>query len=200
MSEERANSRRPTSEASVAPAEDASLPPVSSRARDCERAEVRSTSGPGASEVVTVRMHRDGIAALTEVQRHLGGSRSDGVRQAVHIVAEALSDAASIDAAEKSLAKRLAARRPIVVEADESVLADVRKALQEVADRYSRQAFLFQKLGNNWNQIAKVANSGGRVDPDALRGVERALDRLASVMERDAKRDATVTVKLREVL
>ncbi|TJY67337.1 MobC family plasmid mobilization relaxosome protein [Arthrobacter sp. CAU 1506] len=200
MSEERANSRRPTSEASVAPAEDASLPSVSRRARDGERDEVRSTSGPGASEVVTVRMHRDGIAALTEVQRHLGGSRSDGVREAVQIVAEALSDAASIDAAEKSLVKRLAARRPIVVEADESVLADVREALREVADRYSRQAFLFQKLGNNWNQIAKVANSGGRVDPDALRGVERALDRLASVMERDAKRDATVTVKLREVL
>ncbi|NKX52061.1 hypothetical protein HER39_16105, partial [Arthrobacter deserti] len=87
---------------------------------------MRSTSAPGAGEVVTVRMHRDGIAALTKVQRHLGGSRSDGVRQAVQIVAEALSDAASIDTAQKSLAKRLAARRPVVVQADGSVLADIR--------------------------------------------------------------------------
>ncbi|WP_197277853.1 hypothetical protein [Arthrobacter alpinus] len=161
---------------------------------------MRSTSSTGASEVVTVRMHRDGIAALTEVQRQLGGSRSDGVRQAVQIVADALSDATSINAAQKSLSKRIAARRPVVVKADESVLADLRDSLREVAERYSRQAFLFQKIGNNWNQIVMVANSGGRVDADAIRGVERALDRLAVVMERDAKRDATVSVKLLEAL
>ncbi|ALE93756.1 hypothetical protein AOC05_17840 [Arthrobacter alpinus] len=200
MSEARANSGCPTSEVSVALAEDATLPPVSRRAGDGERAEVRSTSSTGASEVVTVRMHRDGIAALTEVQRQLGGSRSDGVRQAVQIVADALSDATSINAAQKSLSKRIAARRPVVVKADESVLADLRDSLREVAERYSRQAFLFQKIGNNWNQIVMVANSGGRVDADAIRGVERALDRLAVVMERDAKRDATVSVKLLEAL
>lgn len=199
MSEERANSGRPTSAVSVASAEDAALPPVSPRSGGGERAGVRSTSSPGASDVVTVRMHRDGIAALTEVQRLLGGSRSDGVRQAVQIVAEALSGATSINAAQKSLTKRLAARRPVVVKADETVLADVVDLLREVADRYSRQAFQFQKIGNNWNQIAKVANAGGSIDPDALRSVERALDRLARTMERDAKRDATVTVKLREV-
>ncbi|WP_146238791.1 plasmid mobilization relaxosome protein MobC [Arthrobacter livingstonensis] len=199
MSEERANSGRPTSAVSVASAEDAELPPVSRRSGGGERAEVRSTSSPGASEVVTVRMHRDGIAALTEVQRLLGGSRSDGVRQAVQIVAEALSDASSINAAQKSLTQRLAARRPVVVKADESVLTDVRDMFREVAERYSRQALLFQKIGNNWNQIVKVANSGGLVDADALRGVERALDRIALVMERDAKRDETVVTKLREV-
>lgn len=200
MSEARGNSGRPTSTVSGAPAEDAVLPPVRRRAGDGERAEVRSTSSPGASEVVTVRMHRDGIAALTEVQRQLGGSRSDGVRHAVQIVADALSDATSINAAQKSLSKRIAARRPVVVRADDSVLADVREALREVAERYSRQAFLFQKIGNNWNQIVKVANSGGLVDTNAIRGVERALDQLAVVMERDAKRDATVSVKLWEVL
>lgn len=200
MSEERVNSRRPTSETSAAPAKDAELPPVSRRSGDGERADARSTSSPGASEVVAVRMHSDGITALTEVQRQLGGSRSDAVRQAVGIVAEALSDASSIDAAEKSLTKRLAARRPVVVEADELVLVDVRDGLRQVADRYSQQAFQFQKIGNNWNQIAKVANSGGGVDTDALLGVERALDQLAREMARDAKRDAKFAVKLREVL
>lgn len=200
MSEERANSGRPTGEVSVAPAQEPELPPVSRRSGDGERADGRSTLSPGASEVVAVRMHSDALTALTEVQRHLGGSRSDAVRQAVEIVAEALSDSSSIDVAESSLTKRLAAQRPVIIKADEIVLSDVRDGLRDVADRYSQQAFQFQKIGNNWNQIAKVANSGGGVDADALRGVQRALDRLAWEMARDAKRDAKIAPKLREVV
>lgn len=192
MREERTNTRRPTSEASE-------LPSVSRRPGDGERVDERSTSLPGASEIVAVRMHSDGLAALAEVQRHLGGNRSEVVRQAVQIVAEALTSSSSIDAAERSLTKLLAARRPLVINTDPVALGHLREGLREIADRYSQQTFQFQKIGNNWNQIAKVANSGAGVDADALRGVQRALDRLAWEMERDAKRDAQIAAKLREV-
>ncbi|WP_417219575.1 plasmid mobilization relaxosome protein MobC [Arthrobacter sp.] len=140
------------------------------------------------------------MAAINVVQRHLGGSKSDVLRQSVVIVAEALSDAASIDVAARSLPKLLAVRGPVIVEVDEGVLADVRNTLREVAERYTRQAFLLQKIGNNWNQIAKVANSGAQVDADAMRGVERALELVARVMDRDAQRDAMLATKLLEML
>lgn len=199
MIEVRVNSGCPTGAVSGAPAEDAALPPVSCRGGGGAGQGVRSTTAAGPTEVVSVRMHRGGMAALSLVQRQLGGSKSDVLRQAVEIVAAVLADSASIDAAAKSLPKLLAARRPVVSEVEEGVLVDVRDMLRAVAEQYSRQAFQFQKIGNNWNQITKVANSGAPVDADAMRGVARALERVAQAMERDAQRDAKLAAKLQEV-
>ena len=72
--------------------------------------------------------------------------------------------------------------------------------MRELAERYSQQSFQFQKIGNNWNQVTKLAHVGEHVDRDAVLGVGRALNHLAVVMERDAKRDANLVSKLREVL
>ncbi|MGG5753820.1 MobC family plasmid mobilization relaxosome protein [Zafaria sp. Z1313] len=87
-----------------------------------------------------------------------------------------------------------------MVEVDGGAVAELKEGLQKVAERYTRQAFQLQKIGNNVNQIAKVANARGEVDADAVRSVERAIDRLSGAMEQDAKRDSAVSMKLGEVL
>lgn len=152
-----------------------------------------------ATGIVTVRMRKDETDALAEVQRQLGGSRSDAVRQAVQIVAGALADAPSIKATDRALRKRLTARVPVEVNADPTALEGIRDGLREVAERYSAQTFEFQKIGNDWNWIVRIAEADGTVDPDALAAIRRALERLASAMERDAKRDAGLATTLGEL-
>ena len=164
-----------------------------------ESGNVRSTAATGAREVVAVRLSTDELAALDVLREQLGGSRSDALRAAVVAVAETLSSG-RIDTLDKRLAKAVAVRQPRVVNANDAVLVELRDAMRELAERYSQQSFQFQKIGNNWNQITKLTHAGERVDADAVLGVGRSLDRLADAMERDAKRDARIVNKLREVL
>ena len=164
-----------------------------------ESGNARSAAATGAREVVAVRLSTDELAALDVLREQLGGSRSDALRAAVVAVAETLSSG-RIDTLDKRLAKAVAVRQPRVVNANDAVLEELRDAMRELAERYSQQSFQFQKIGNNWNQITKLAHAGERVDADAVLGVGRSLDRLADAMERDAKRDARIVNKLREVL
>ena len=164
-----------------------------------ESGNARSAAATGARAVVAVRLSTDELAALDVLREQLGGSRSDALRAAVVAVAETLSSG-RIDTLDKRLAKAVAVRQPRVVNANDTVLAELRDAMRELAERYSQQSFQFQKIGNNWNQITKLAHAGERVDADAVLGVGRSLDRLADAMERDAKRDARIVNKLREVL
>lgn len=164
-----------------------------------ESGNARSAAATGAREVVAVRLSTDELAALDVLREQLGGSRSDALRAAVVAVAETLSSG-RIDTLDKRLAKAVAVRQPRVVNANDAVLVELRDAMRELAERYSQQSFQFQKIGNNWNQITKLAHAGERVDADAVLGVGRSLDRLADAMERDAKRDARIVNKLREVL
>lgn len=164
-----------------------------------ESGNARSAAATGAREVVAVRLSTDELAALDVLRQQLGGSRSDALRAAVVAVAETLSSG-RIDTLDKRLAKAVAVRQPRIVNANDAVLVELRDAMRELAERYSAQSFQFQKIGNNWNQITKLAHAGERVDADAVLGVGRSLDRLADAMERDAKRDARIVNKLREVL
>lgn len=164
-----------------------------------ESGNARSAAATGAREVVAVRLSTDELAALDVLREQLGGSRSDALRAAVVAVAETLSSG-RIDTLDKRLAKAVAVRQPRIVNANDAVLVELRDAMRELAERYSAQSFQFQKIGNNWNQITKLAHAGERVDADAVLGVGRSLDRLADAMERDAKRDARIVNKLREVL
>lgn len=164
-----------------------------------ESGNARSAAATGAREVVAVRLSTDELAALDVLREQLGGSRSDALRAAVVAVAETLSSG-RIDTLDKRLAKAVAVRQPRIVNANDTVLEELRDAMRELAERYSQQSFQFQKIGNNWNQITKLAHAGERVDADAVLGVGRSLDRLADAMEADAKRDARIVNKLREVL
>lgn len=164
-----------------------------------ESGNARSAAATGAREVVAVRLSTDELAALDVLREQLGGSRSDALRAAVVAVAETLSSG-RIGTLDKRLAKAVAVRQPRVVNANDTVLGELRDAMRELAERYSAQSFQFQKIGNNWNQITKLAHAGERVDADAVLGVGRSLDRLNDAMETDAKRDARIVNRLREVL
>lgn len=171
-----------------------------------ESGKARSAVATGKREVVAVRLSPDELAVLDLLREQLSKSstgapltRSDALREAIVTVGEALS-AGRIATLDTRMAKAIAVRQPRVVDADERVLEELRDAMRELAERYSGQAFQFQKIGNNWNQITKLAHAGERVDADAVHGVGRSLDRLADAMERDAKRDARIVNKLREVL
>ncbi|GAA4195514.1 hypothetical protein GCM10022219_20670 [Microbacterium oryzae] len=209
MNDEVVNMGRPTREGNGTPVEEPSRPHPSPSAGEGSVVEERSDEATPASKLVPVRMRRDELAALDEVQRHLGVNQSDALRRSVLLVAAALAATPSADPAERTLARRLAKkltpRQPPVV-SDKALLADIRDRLAEVAHRYQQQAFQLQKIGNNWNQIVKVLHAlkntrgmfAGMLAPleSAIHGVDRALIDLESRMTRDAERDAEISEKL----
>lgn len=144
-------------------------------------------------------MRQEELTALNEVRRHLGGSRSDAVRQAVEIVAAALSDSASLEAVERTLGKRLASRRPVTIEVDPDLANEVREALDSVARRYADQTLELQKIGNDWSLLVKIASAGVAVNTDALRGIERQLTEMSATMSRQAQSDAKLANKVAAV-
>lgn len=154
-------------------------------------ADARSAATSGAREVVAVRLSSSELAALDEVREQLGGSRSDALRASVTSVHEALASG-SVDKVDDVLAKRMSHRRSVALHEDSEALVALRESLQEVAKRYAEQSFQLQRIGNNFNQIVKLANSGEAVPADAVNRVGRALEDLLREMRRDARRDAAV--------
>ncbi|MDR6144109.1 hypothetical protein QE375_003663 [Microbacterium foliorum] len=155
--------------------------------------------GEGEQAVVAVRMSANQLAGLTEIQRHLGGSRSDAVRYAVEIVANTLSDAAGLETLDRVLGNRLASRRPVTVNVDPAVANEVRHALDSVARRYAEQAIALQRVGNDWNLLTNLAVTGTSIDTDALRAIERQLTEISSTMSRQARSDADLAIKTASV-
>lgn len=182
MIEERVNMERPTS--SEVHADQAGAESVLASASEASgEPGARATHvAAGKRTVVAVRLSDDALAALDEVREQLGGSRSDALRASVEAVHEALASG-RVDRLDKTLAKSVAARRPVVRGADEALIAEQNEASREVAERYSDAAFQLQKIGNNWNQLVKLAHVGERVDADAMDHVARALERLARALE-----------------
>lgn len=157
---------------------------------------MREPAVDGEQTVVAVRMNAGQLAALSEVQRHLGGNRSDAVRSAVESVAQTLSDAAGVETIDRVLGNRLASRRPVTVNVDPAVAHDVRHALDSVARHYAEQAMTLQRVGNDWNLLAKLAASGSPISTDALRAIERRLTEISSTMSRQARSDAKLATKV----
>ena len=153
----------------------------------------------GEQAVVAVRMDATQLAALSEIQRHLGGNRSDAVRNAIEIVAKTLSDAAGLETLDRVLGNRIAARRPITVNVDRAAANEVRRALDGVASGYAEQTIALQQVGNDWNLLAKLAAAGASIDTDALRAIERRLAEISSTMSRQARSDAKLATKVASV-
>lgn len=154
-------------------------------------ADARSAATSAAREVVAVRLSTEELAALDEVREQLGGSRSDALRASVTSVHEALASG-SVDKVDDVLAKRMSHRRSVALHEDSAALVALRESLQDVSKRYAEQAFQLQRIGNNWNQIVKLANSGEAVPVDAVNRVGRVLEELLKAMKRDAQRDSSV--------
>ena len=143
---------------------------------------VRSAKDGGPTEMVTVRLASEYVAALGRVRQQLGGSRSDAIRGAIEVVDEALRSP-SLGAIEQRLLKAVAARRPTTVSVDEDVLGELVDAVTELAAAYRSLSFQNQKIGNNHNQMVKLGNSGRVVDSDAVAAVGRELAGLTTALE-----------------
>lgn len=194
------NRERPTSSEDVAAAAQASdTAQAGPSGATGAPADARGAATTGAREVVAVRLSAAELAALDVLREQLGGSRSDALRAAVGAVHDALQSG-SVDRVDAVLEKRLAQRRRAALHEDPAVLGELREALQDVSKRYAEQAFQLQRIGNNWNQIVRLANSGEAVPADAVNRVGRVLEELLRTMKRDAQRDAALQHRtLREV-
>lgn len=182
---------RPTMAEADTPQVAASASAVSRSAAASERAGERSSARPVKDVVVTVRMTADDDADLSFVQAELGAaSGPDAIREVIRLVAALQRDEPHQTAK---------AQRPVAV-ANEALLAEVRDAVREVTTSYNERTRELHLIGHNWNQIAKVANATGKLDADAIRGVERALVDIRMQMAADAKRDAKRDAKLLAVL
>ncbi|MDH6238200.1 hypothetical protein [Cryobacterium sp. CG_9.6] len=160
---------------------------VSCGAAASERADERSSARPVKDVVVTVRMTADDAVDLAFVQTELGAaSGPDAVREVIRLVAALQRDESHQSAK---------AQRPAAV-VDEVLLTEVRDAVREVTTSYNERTRELHFIGHNWNQITKVANATGKVDTDAIRGVERALVDIRMQMAADAERDAKLMAVL----
>jgi len=160
---------------------------VSRSAAASERADERSSARPVKDVVVTVRMTADDAHDLALVQAELGAaSGPDAVRSVIRLVAALQRDETHQSAK---------TQRPVAA-VDEALLAEVRDAVREVTTSYNERTRELHFIGHNWNQIAKVANATGKVNADALLGVERALVEIRRQMTADAERDAKVLAVL----
>ena len=141
----------------------------------------RSSVRPVKDVVVTVRMTAADADTLASVQRELGAtSAPDAIRESVRLVAGLMDS-------EHYQSKR--AQRPSI-SVDPAQLEEIRDAIASVAKAYGERSREVHFIGHNWNQIAKVANSTGNVDVNALLSIERALVGIRKQMTADAERDA----------
>ncbi|MEU3331321.1 hypothetical protein ACF046_03090 [Glutamicibacter creatinolyticus] len=141
------------------------------------------------STVVAVRMSPEDLEVLDGLREQLGGSRSDALRSAVQAVGDAFASG-SVSRVEDQLARKVAARRPVVIQAGDEAMAEVRDALLAVADGYAARAREVNYIGHNLNQLLKLAHSGIDLDNDSLKSITRALEEIRLVMISDAERDA----------
>lgn len=178
---------RPTMAEADTPQVVAKSSAVSRGAAVSERADERSSVLPVKDVVITVRMTADNADDLAFVRAELGAaSGPDAVREVIRLVA----------ALQRGNTYRSAKEQRSVAVVDEALLADVRDAVREVTTSYNERTRELHFIGHNWNQIAKVANATGKVDTDALLGVERALVEIRRQMTADAERDAKVLAVL----
>ncbi|GAA1119289.1 plasmid mobilization relaxosome protein MobC [Nesterenkonia jeotgali] len=153
--------------------------------------EARSESAP-----VSFRMTGEALDDLGYIASTLGENRSAAVRSAITLLADALRSADTAEAAQKALVKRLGQQQvasvPIAPDVDQQVLQDLRDALRDLDDGYRQRARELQYVGHNWNQLARWANSGKRVDTDAINAVKRELNRIETRIAEDSRRDVEI--------
>ena len=172
---------RPTMAEADTPQVAAESSAVSRGAAASERADERSSARPVKDVVVTVRMTADDADDLAFVQAELGAaSGPDAIREVIKHVA----------ALQRDESYQSAKAQCPAVDIDEALLMEFRDAFREVTKSYNERTREIHFIGHNWNQIVKVANATGKVDTDAIRGVERALIDIRWQMMTDAERDA----------
>lgn len=133
-----------------------------------------SEHGSGrAGRPITVRLDEAHLAQLDSVQRALGTDRTGAIR--------ALIDLSGLSEADLAAARRSAQEPPSNV--SEVSLEQTRAALKDVTTAYGGLSRQVQAIGNNVNQLTRLANTGESIDADAVRGLARALKALLARIE-----------------
>lgn len=136
---------------------------------------------------------------LDTVMTMLGSENtSRGITDIIEIVADAVDSADTAEAAQKALVRRLGKERSQLAETipdlDRQLLEALRDTLHKIDASYREMTFEIQKVGFDWNQVARVANLIGRGSDDqipatAIDAVRRSLDnidrRLGGLSTRD---------------
>lgn len=135
-------------------------------------------------DVVATRFDADGLAILAELTRELGASsKAAALRQCVEIVAEKMGK--ELSGRERALPAR---SQPVLAPA--ALAAEAAAAARELAEQYSRRAREVYAIGNNINQITRLANAEGHAPSLAvLAGIESQLVAIRRQLNADAERD-----------
>lgn len=188
---------------------DESVSSIASRAEHDEEARAK----PRASQSLTIaaKIDPETLEALDSIGRAYGLLRSKGsdaaepgvnrsaaVKVAIIQAASAIHASYTHQEAQKQLQRRLARERSqleaTIPALDRQLLEELRDALHNIDASYREMTFQIQKVGYNWNQIARVANfigngSDEQIPATAVDAVRRTLDhidmRLGSLSARD---------------
>ncbi|WP_404464720.1 ribbon-helix-helix protein, CopG family [Micrococcus antarcticus] len=141
--------------------------------------------------MVSARLNEDHLEAVEVIQRALGVSRSDAIREAVVWLADVLSAPTPNDA-KKALAARME-RMETAEPAESKVSDDLAERLVDALNAreraYTDMSHQLQRIGNNWNQMVRLSHAGHPVDADAVtyvgRSLESALGRLDGLTRAD---------------
>lgn len=139
---------------------------------------------------------------LDTVMEMLGSENtSRGIADVIEIVADAVNSADTAETAQKELVRRLGKERSQLAETipdrDRELLEELRDALHKIDVSYREMTFEIQKVGFDWNQIARVANLIGRGSDDripstAIDAVRRRLDEIDRRLGGLATRDTAI--------
>lgn len=139
---------------------------------------------------------------LDMVMTMLGSeNKSRAITDVIEIVADAVDSADTAEAAQKELVRRLGKERSQLAETipdlDRQLLEELRDALHKIDASYREMTFQIQKVGFDWNQIARVANLIGRGSDDripatAIDAVRRRLDEIDRRLGGLATRDTAI--------
>lgn len=126
---------------------------------------------------------------------------SRGISDVIEIVADAVDSADTAEAAQRALVRRLGKERSQLAETipdlDRELLEELRDALHKIDASYREMTLQIQKVGFDWNQIARVASLIGRGTDDripatAIDAVRRRLDEIDRRLGGLARRDTAI--------
>lgn len=143
---------------------------------------------------------------LDMVMTMLGSeNKSRGIADVIEIVADAVNSADTAETAQKALVRRLGKERSQLAETipdlDRELLEELRDTLHKIDVSYRDMTFHIQRIGFDWNQIARVANLIGRGSDDripatAIDAVRRSLNAIDRTLGGLSRRDTAVKTAL----
>lgn len=135
-------------------------------------------------EVVATRFDADGLGLLEAIRQEFGlPNKAAALRRCVETIADILGK-------HDFRPERLAPKHSRALLAPVDLVAEATAAARDLAAQYSRRSREIYAIGNNLNQIARLANAQGHPPTlEVLAGIESQLALIRRQLNADAKRD-----------